>query len=289
MLMRLLYLSIPAMLWVSSATAQVDEVIIFEYEEEISFLDVHDGTTEDWENLGMPALLFSWDFNHEQGEPVTYFQVRMVYHAAGSRIYVAVEWEDSYYGPRDGVVDIRIDGDASGGEYLLESDCCETEAEWKDRNNRHAQQYVAFFAPDGTSSLWHPGAAQWTLEPPYAEIGGVREVNGESGRMLLEFYVTIFDELVWDDPEASVRSQWPTGLREGLHPIGIDLVLPDYDPEGNVIAVSSLSGNFAATSADAFVPGGLFTSRLFPECFSAECWSAVEGRTWGDIKGQRRP
>ena len=288
MLTRLLYLPILAVLWVSSVAAQVDKLTIREYEEEYSFLDIHDGTTEEWDaEMAETTVLSNWDFAI-QGKSPNLFEVRLAYTAVTSRMYVALEWQDNYYGPRDGVIDIRIDGDASGGEYRLASECCETEAEWKDRNNRHAQQYVAYFAPDGTPSLWHPGAAQWTLEPPYAEIGGVREVDGENAQMLLEFYVTVFDELLWDDPEASVRSQWPAASFTDFHSIGIDLVLPDYDAEGNEIAVYSLSGNFAATSADALVPGVLFTSRLLPECFTPECWSAVESRTWGALKAQRQ-
>ena len=89
-----------------------------------------------------------------------------------------------------------------------------------------------------------------------------------------EFYVTPFDELVWDDPEASV----PSSLYPG-EIIGLELSVPDYDTvPGELDAFHRLTGASGATwrYAERFAD-----ARLLPY---EEPDTATGESTWGRLK-----
>lgn len=63
----------------------------------------------------------------------------------------------------------------------------------------------------------------WFVEPPYASGGG-GSFSEQPFLSVTEFYVTPFDELVWDDPAATkVTDLRPNGR------ITFQLTIPDYD------------------------------------------------------------
>jgi hypothetical protein len=294
-----------ALLLTTAAFAQ-DIPIIELTDDDLSFIELDDGSIEDWEELlGFPAVL-AVDTEYETTVGVGGFEpealdfaIWLGYHAATSRLYVAMERLDGdfvneYAGEgnmlaHDGVIEVRVDGDRSGGDYVFAPDCCNTEEEWKARNNRQAQSYAAILGTDGQVYIGHAGAAEWTTESPYAGGGGEQ---GEDGRTVLEFYVTLFDELIWDSPDESMPTPMPSGPAGGGKTIGLDLIVPDYQgTPGNLHALPSLSGQVDnATSADGFVEALLVAEDLRAECFGEDCFeSAVHALGWARLKVAPRP
>ncbi|MBT4499562.1 MAG: hypothetical protein HOC74_17670 [Gemmatimonadetes bacterium] len=290
-----------ALLLTTAALAQEPVPIIELTDEALSFIELDDGSIADWEELlGFPAVL-ALDLNYETTvgtggfEPEALdFAIWLGYHAATSRLYVAMERVDGdfvneYVGEgnmlaHDGAIEVRVDGDRSGGDYAFDADCCEMEDEWKALNNRQAQSYAAILGADEQMYIRPAGAAEWTAAPPYASGGGEHRSDGHT---VLEFYVTLFDELIWDSSEESVPTPMPSGPIGSFKSIGLDLIVPDYqNAPGNLHALPSLSGQVdSRASADVFAEAVLIAEDIHAECFGEDCFeSAVRPLGWARIK-----
>ena len=109
----------------------------------------------------------------------------------------------------DSSIAFMVDGDHTGGEYsyLLGINCQECTAEEVLEDNRQAQRWMAIAeAPGGGELLGYDGASDWVTKEPYAAAGG--GVIGESpATTVTEFKVTPFDDLIYNDEDASEASQ----------------------------------------------------------------------------------
>ncbi len=122
-------------------------------------------------------------------------------------------------------------------------------------------------------------ALEWVDDLPYAD-GGQGSVGGNPVFWVLEFYVTPFDELIWNDQESSLPSELVGGKVVGLF-----ISIADYDAHtqesgtGYMIDDAFLrrQGN-PASDADLFVDGMLLEAGEFLE------HSAVQPSSWGMIK-----
>ena len=127
------------------------------------------------------------------------------------------------------------------------------------------------------------GALEWVDDPPYAD-GGEGSVGENPVFWVLEFYVTPFDELIWNDPESSQPSELVAGKV-----VGFFILIADFDANtaesgtGYMIDDAFLrrQGN-SAEDANFFVDGVLLEAGEFLE------HSAVQPSSWGMIKASLR-
>ena len=180
--------------------------------------DLTDGSIEDWETvMGEPTLTlldFTADtrvYDTPERDPGDLdLQIWMGWHGKTGRLWFGVQVIDDVYigGFENGDNDFRgnydniglvIDGDHSGGVFFQGNDL---------QRNRQAQIYLAVAeAPEGDHlGLWSTSnLADWMVKPPYAESGGI--ARGENPVVyVVEFAVTPFDRLLWNDSEESAAS-----------------------------------------------------------------------------------
>jgi hypothetical protein len=234
-----------------------------------------DGNLADWETiLGAPALTGE-DFiaDPNVGEGAAYnpadlsFNIWLGWHPTTERLYVAIERIDDVYineygggNPGDiwrhDSIEFKIDGDNSGGDYSRAA------GDWNDEeqtlnHNRSAQQFVAIAdAPDDQHIGYQGSGGDWVNTPPYSDAGGASIGTGPT-TSVIEFYVTPFDNLIWDNPGESAPSRlFPDKL------IGFEISVPDFDSgPGSYHAYHTLSGQPATWRyADNFVDGQLLSA-----------------------------
>jgi hypothetical protein len=157
-------------------------------------IDVHDGHLEDWRRLVpgpslRPANFFADPTAPRDGAADPGFNLD--YHiwlawSSDGKIYVAIERQDDVFlghstppddddlWAYDGSVGIRVDGDHSGGPYVLDAGVCPgcTDAELSERSYSQAQQYAAL--PAVGAITFRGAGADWLSAPPYADAGGAR-------------------------------------------------------------------------------------------------------------------
>ena len=194
-------------------------------------IDLKDGSIEDWlEVLGEPTLtgLDFAAYPSDTYDPSSYdCRLWLAWHDATDHLFVAAEivddfyvhldeWPLEYFG--DAAVLFFVDGDKSGGIVVDNSSYM---------HMVHAQLYTAFartYSNDSNVDLSHVSST-WMDRLPYADGGGAI-VDSQPIFYVVEFFVTPFDRLIWDDPEESVIAD----LFEGKT-IGFALSLADLDSE----------------------------------------------------------
>lgn len=171
-----------------------------------------------------------------------------------SRIYFLVElWDDCWIfdkHPRNSdIFELIVDGDRSGAPFinsfhpfLSERDDASKMVSYMDYHGCQAQNYHIFTpAPAGKdwAMVWGPQA--WIKELPYANAAYSYDFkHGQSGKLILEFWVTAFDYAGAEGSQRSVKS-----ILEENKLIGLTWAVMDYDKEvedaGEMDAFWSLS------------------------------------------------
>ena len=264
-------------------------------------LELHDGTLSDWRRLYDAPSLTEVDFVSITGvssEPIggPNLRVNVYLGWSGSRIYMGVERLDDVYineydeeqnvfWRHDGV-ELRVDGDRSGGVYgsHMYQDCWMAVAEavarksWNciaDRYYKHrvAQAYQALVTPPAGVALGIDRHKEWVLGLPYSDAGGSTE-SSSPHRSIIEIMVTAFDSLDFRGPEHSTVSELSVGVV-----IGLDIVLPDFDRvPGDYDGYHSLS-----TELGSWRDAGLFREFiLLPHPGALR--TAISQTTWGLVK-----
>ena len=247
-------------------------------------IDLRDGRIDEWEDFSEPSLT-SLDFagTRRGGSEVAYdpadfdFRVWLGWNATHQRIYVSAQFVDESYfdasASDDGVydqLDLVVDGDHSGGRWIYITE--------DEPHMRQAQGYRAparnFPAPVGIAPLGPLHRPNWMDHPPYAD-GGVGFFGENPILWSVEFYITPFDALIWDDPDGSMVSKLEVGMV-----IGIDLWAFDRDTSSSEFDSYALgSGYIALGDADEFVDGLLLgAGGDIPDD------SVVRSDSWGRIK-----
>lgn len=146
------------------------------------------------------------------------------------RLYFLYEAFDDYwnmsYGRGD-IFEVVVDGDLSGGPFITNE---QLTGGWADNHFNfkgvHAQNYH-IFTPPGESRDWTMvwGCQPWIKELPWANSACAYSFKeGESGRLVLEFWITPFDYAPYDGPARAVVSK----LTENAL-IGLSWSVLDYD------------------------------------------------------------
>lgn len=152
-----------------------------------------------------------------------------------NRLYFLYEayddfWDFNALDLRNDTFEVVVDGDLSGGPHIAEQrpnldECTEMEAFFQFQN-AHAQNYHIMTPPtEGKSWTMVWGAQEWLKYLPYANHAYSYDFrHGESGKLVLEFYITPFDWASPEGPQKSVESP----LYEGKQ-IGLCWAVIDYD------------------------------------------------------------
>ena len=243
----------------SATWAHIGDELIYIYEltdEDLIRIDLHDGSVNDWQDLiGEPSIIASrlpMSSNPPGAEYDSFnfdFRIWLGWHKDTSRFYVAMERSDDIYvnefkwgtvsdgsfSQHDSGIVFAVDGDHSGGVFIPEAD---TFDEREMAANQQAQWYEAIAellgeGPQLRLQYFSP-RSPWFMEPPFAEGGG-RVFDEVPTLSVTEFYVTAFDFLAKDDPEASQLSILVPG-----EVVGIRIGVTDWDI-GNRVKGSSIT------------------------------------------------
>ena len=282
---------------ISSSKAQQSErvyPIVELTDADVALIDLKDGSVEDWEELVGEPTLTALDFPRTYPEDISYdpanldFRIWLGWNGSTSRLYVALERADdlylnlfdrgakswtSYISLHDSCIDLTIDGDHSGDQYIGFGGIPQGD-------NEKAQSWSALAEVYDTGPSIEMANSplveeDWFLKPPYADAGG--RAYGENPTVsVTEAYVTAYDQFVWDDKGACLRSELEVGKV-----IGLDVTVIDRDDAEKWDALSYFflgeGGQRTDNHPDFLLlgPGGELPDD-----------SAVETDTWGRIKAQ---
>ena len=151
-----------------------------------------------------------------------------------SRLYFLVEAYDDYWdfeAPdlHNDILELVVDGDLSGGGFLPRYHHADSLISRWEQHARfhgiHAQNYHIFMPAEGKqwSMIW--GCQPWIYEFPQANAASsYRFKHGESGKLILEFWITPYDYAAYEGPDRST----PSNLAENKI-IGLSWSLLEYD------------------------------------------------------------
>jgi hypothetical protein len=217
-----------------------------------------DGNVEDWSMvpdeyvIGTDQLVDD-NGRHSKSDPNNLdVRVRVGWVKGMSRLYFLYEAYDNYWdfslaGLHNDTFEVVVDADASGGPLIdkghkemwnseqvgkaratPDGRISEEEANWA-IHGVHAQNYHIFTPARGKDWTLAWGVQPWIKELPYANAACKYDFKpGESGRLVLEFWVTPFDYAGPEGPERAVESVlWENKI------IGLCWAIIDYDDVNN--------------------------------------------------------
>ncbi len=197
-----------------------------------------DGQIDDWEIVPETYVIGTEELadtvmgkgtNHDPEDLDV--RVRVGWVKGLNRLYFLYEAYDDYwnmYYKRGDIFEIGVDGDLSGGPYIKNP---QIEDEWESHfafKGVHAQNYHIFTPPgEGRDWVFVWGAQPWIGRLPYANHAYSYDFKeGESGRLVLEMWITPFDYAPYEGPERAVVSRL---VENGL--IGLSWSVLDYDED----------------------------------------------------------
>ena len=187
----------------------------------------------------------------------------------------------------DSNIAFLVDGDHTAGPYGESlgdgRDCERCTPERVLAHNRQAQRWMAIAeAPDG-EILDYDGFSEWVVREPYA-LAGSGVIGQSPATTVVEFMVTPFDDLIYDDEDASEVSQLRPGKVIGFTMTTNDNDATEYkDGLGPAIQLSlSPRDHRLRFDASLFVDGLLVGAGEDPSSYDDV--SAVEPSSWGRIK-----
>jgi PKD domain len=150
-----------------------------------------------------------------------------------NRLYFLYEAYDNYWdfadpGLHNDTFEIVVDGDRSGGPLIPRFRNNSDQDEWDAHFSMHgvqAQNYHIFTPSEGKDWALAWGCQPWDKELPYANHAQTYNFRpGQSGKYVLEFYITPFDYAGCEGPQRAVESE----LYESKI-IGLSWAVIDYD------------------------------------------------------------
>ncbi len=178
-----------------------------------------DGKTDDWDivpdsyALGTDELQDTTNGKGANYDPRDLdIKVKVGWVKGLNRLYFLYEAYDDYWNMaynRGDIFEVVVDGDLSGGQFITN----EQLTTWEDNHFRfkgvHAQNYH-IFTPPGEGRDWTMvwGCQPWIAELPWANHAYTYNFKeGESGKLILEFWITPFDYAPYEGPERAVESK----------------------------------------------------------------------------------
>lgn len=137
-------------------------------------------------------------------------------------------WDFSRTDLHHDIFELVVDGDQSGGPFIDRFHPNENMDPWDKYftfHGVHAQNYHIYTPAEGQDWTLAWGCQPWIKELPYANAAyNYNFKPGESGKLILEFWITPFDYAGAEGPERAVKSI----LRENKN-IGLCWAIIDFD------------------------------------------------------------
>lgn len=203
-----------------------------------------DGDTSDWDMvpqdyiIGMEDMV---DSNHglKRDPKDIDVKVRVGWVKGMNRLYFLYEAYDNYWSfarpdQHNDMIEIAVDGDLSGGPFIHDLNPHGKLDPWnvyRSVQGVHAQNWHIFTPAEGKDWVMVWGCQQpWIRELPYGNAAYKYNFkHGESGKLVLEFWLTPFDYASCDGgPAKSVESR----LTESKL-IGMAWAVKDYDDDSD--------------------------------------------------------
>jgi hypothetical protein len=197
-----------------------------------------DGNIDDWDivpesySVGLDQL---WDDSgkHDKADPKNLdVKVKVGWVKGMDRLYFLYEAYDDYWdfalpGLHNDTYELVVDADQSGGPFVdrfhPNKDLSPMDAYFS-FHGVHAQNYHIFTPAEGKDWAMVWGSQPWIKDLPYANAASEYKFKpGESGKLILEFWITPFD-YAGNDPSRAVKSI----LTENKN-IGLCWAIIDYD------------------------------------------------------------
>lgn len=213
-----------------------------------------DGDSSDWDIVPEEYVIGTNMLTNESRAPdpagadTLKIKVKVGWVKGLNRLYFHYEAEDNFWefaapGLRNDTFEIVVDGDASGGPLIDKAHkdvwgpqkvgevsaapderLTPDETHWAN-HGVHAQNYHIFTPAVAKDWCMAWSSATWIKEFPWANAAYRHNVKqGEGGKVVLEFYITVFDYVGAEGPERAVQSVF----RENKI-IGANLIVIDYD------------------------------------------------------------
>lgn len=198
-----------------------------------------DANADDWKvvpddyTVGMDQL---WDDSHKHpaADPLNLdVKVKVGWVKGMNRLYFLYEAYDNYWDftlpdLHNDIFELVVDGDQSGGPFIdrfhPNKDLSPMDAYFS-FHGVHAQNYHIFTPAEGKDWALAWGSQPWIKELPYANAAYHYNFKpGESGKLVLEFWITPFDYAGAEGPSRAVESV----LTENKN-VGLCWAVIDYD------------------------------------------------------------
>jgi hypothetical protein len=150
-----------------------------------------------------------------------------------NRLYFLYEAFDNYWdftstGLHNDIFELVVDADRSGGPLIDELHPNPDKEKWEayfDFHGVHAQNYHIFTPAEGKDWTMVWGSQPWIKDLPYANAAyNYNFKPGDSGRLILEFWITPFDYAGSEGPVRAVESKlWDNKV------ISLSWAVIDYD------------------------------------------------------------
>ncbi len=201
-----------------------------------------DGQVDDWAIVPDTYVIGIDQLSDTVGGRLTNFnradldvRVRVGWVKGLNQLYFLYEASDDYWDfartdLHNDIFELVVDGDLSGGPFIKQMHPL-----WKNKpddahfsfHGVHAQNYHVFTPSEGKDWAMVWGCQPWIKDLPYANAAQNYSFRpGQSGRYVLEFWITPFDYAPTDGPSRAVVSQ----LKENAL-IGLSWSVLDYDDE----------------------------------------------------------
>jgi hypothetical protein len=228
-------------LWLPKADALVRPELEFKiFQFPTNMMPRIDGKIDDWSMVG-PEYTYGTDLinDTEDGHGTNIdrkdldIKVRVGWVKDLNRLYFLYEATDDYWdfarfdggGYINDIFEIVVDGDISGGPFIFNPQIKENVDNHFRFSGVHAQNYHIFTPPVNNQWCLVWGCQPWVCRFPYANYAYDYNFKaGESGKLVLEFWITPFDYAPYDGPDRAVESK----LEENSI-IGLSWSILDFD------------------------------------------------------------
>lgn len=198
-----------------------------------------DGNTDDWADFPAEYVVGTdqlWDDSkhYQEVDPKNLdVKVRVAWVKGLNRLYFLYEAYDNYWdfslpGLHNDIFELVVDGDLSGGPFIVEQHPNPSPNKMETYFNFqgvHAQNYHIFTPAEGKDWALYWGPQNWIKNLPYSNIAYSYNFKpGEPGKLIAEFWITPFDKASAEGPDKSVESVLSDNKK-----IGLTWAVIDYD------------------------------------------------------------
>lgn len=189
-----------------------------------------DGKTNDWAivpdsySVGTDQLIETSNNNSKVDPKNMDIKVKVGWVKGLNRLYFLYEAYDNFWDMRfsptgysNDIFEIAVDGDLSGGQFISNAQIKDPVENQISFSGVHAQNYHIYVPPVNNDWCLVWGCQPWIKYLPWANAAYDYKVKqGESGKIVLEFWITPFDYAPYEGPEKAVESKLTENTIIGL-------------------------------------------------------------------------